>query len=428
MSNTNYQQLSCFLEKWKKLHVAVNEITPDARILAQIEDVLEENEKAQMEISKLHIKLQKSKKEEERLGCFNQEMIEEFEKRILAVREEQNSSIMKATTMLEEAKEEVAGSRSKSEESEQRCISLERELESQRCQLSAQSDEHQRLISEFGFVELDKDFSDRLDQLAIELHKLAESALLDGFSKLGEENQDKLFRQLVNSKFVDYERPIPISNSTASRHLRVATLQTIIVTELMSSVFIAMPSYTFWLNPVSPTPNWNRMAKENSLQEAVMRSVSSIVYAADEQELEETRIASISDRISSKLRPLLIEMTSFEKKLQRLLRESFDIWREVQRSPQRIVALTDGNANMEYPAFDIDEGISIPGSSIQGFSMQGAVRADKLGSPIVTFPTISAVASSKLLHAGYAMRASNPLYISGAIEAGHQVKRVRERG
>ncbi|KAJ5259333.1 hypothetical protein N7478_012314 [Penicillium angulare] len=382
MSDPNSQQLTCFLEKWKNLRAAVVEMAPNARVITQIEDVIEENETTQAEINELHIQLQKSEKEEERLKCFIQEIIEQFEKRIVIVQEKQNSSVLATNALLAEAKEEVADSRSKSKESEQRCISLERELELQICELSAISDEHQKLISDLGFVNLEEDL------------------------------------QLVSSGFVNYERPIPISDSIASKHLRVATLKALIATELAASVFLAMPSYAFWLNRVSPTPDWDKMAKEKPMQEAVIRSVSSIVYAPDEQELEETRIAIISDRITSKLKPLLIEMTSFEERLQRLLRESFYIWRAVQRSKQRVVALTDGLANVDDPGFDIDEGVSI----------QGAARADKLGSPIVTFPTISAVASLKARHTGYILRASNPLYISGAIEAEHQVKRVRGRG
>lgn len=132
-------------------------MAPNARVIARIEDVLEGNEKAQAEINELHIKLQKSKKEEERLNCFIQEIMEKFEKRILVLQEKQNSSVLATNALLEEAKEEVTDSRSKSEESEQRCMSLERELESQRCQLSAISDEHQKLISVLGFVNLDED-------------------------------------------------------------------------------------------------------------------------------------------------------------------------------------------------------------------------------------------------------------------------------
>lgn len=149
-----------------------------------------------------------------------------------------------------------------------------------------------------------------------------------------------------------------------------------------------------------------------------MRTVSSIVYSHDELELEETKIASISDRITSKLRPLVNDVRSFEKGLQPLLREAFDIWRAVQRSPQRIVALTDGKTSLESPDFEIDEGVS----------MLGVLGTDSLGTPIVTFPAISLVATSELLHPGYVLRTSNPLYVSGAIEAEYQVKRVRERG
>lgn len=58
-------------------------------------------------------------------------------------------------TFLEEAKKSVATSRSAYEESAQRCISLEGEVESQGRQLSASLDEHQRLKSAFGFVDLE---------------------------------------------------------------------------------------------------------------------------------------------------------------------------------------------------------------------------------------------------------------------------------
>ncbi|KAJ6016528.1 hypothetical protein N7540_011119 [Penicillium herquei] len=217
---------------------------------------------------------------------------------------------------------------------------------------------------------------------------------------------------------MSYERPIPISHSPASKSLRVAILQALILNELVTNVFLAVPSYTLWLNPISPTPDWDKMAKEEPLQEAVMRLVSSVVYFADEQELEETRIANISDRITSKLRPLLIDIRSSEGRLQHLLGRSFDVWRTVQKCPRRIVALTDGKEKLDYPGLDIDEGIVLP----------GAAGADMSGTSIVLFPTISAIATSKPLHPGYVMRTSNPLYMSGVVEAEWKVKRARERG
>jgi hypothetical protein len=143
-----------------------------------------------------------------------------------------------------------------------------------------------------------------------------------------------------------------------------------------------------------------------------------MIYFQDEQELEETQIASICDRISRKSRPLLADIKAFEERLRSLLGVAFDIWTESQRSTCRIIVFTDENACVEFPAFDIDEAISIPGE----------VRTGGLEKSIITFPTISFVATSKILHSGYALPTSNPLYQSGVIEAECQAERARRRG
>ncbi|KAJ5640299.1 uncharacterized protein N7484_008161 [Penicillium longicatenatum] len=362
MSDASHQKLTYFLEQWKKLQIAVNEMAPYARMIGQVEDVLEENAKSKVKLAESHVELQQSKKEEERLNCFVQEMIEKFEKRLTCLLEKHKSSLFEMNTKLEEAKGNVATSRSDSEQSTQRCLSLERELESQRRQLSASLDEHKSLTSALGLVELNDHFSDRLDGLAMELHSVAKSAFLGcSDDKVLDVNQDKTFRLLVSSEFMSYERPIPISDSIASKNLRVATLEALITRELVTRVFVPMPSYTIWLNPISPKPDWDTMAKCQPLQEAIMRAVSSIVYSHDQQELEETKIAGISDRITSKLRPLLDDIRSFETELHPLLRDAFDIWRAVQRSPRRIVALADGKASLNSPEYELDEGVSITG-------------------------------------------------------------------
>ncbi|KAJ5088925.1 hypothetical protein N7456_012541 [Penicillium angulare] len=215
------------------------------------------------------------------------------------------------------------------------------------------------------------------------------------------------------------ERPIPISNSQPSKYLRIATLEALITQELVSEVFLAVPSYSLWLNHIAPAPDWDTLAREQPLQEAVMRSVSSIVYSEDERDLEEAKINKISDRIASKLRPLEIDQIAFEGKCHKFLQEAFDVWRAVQRSTCRVIALTDGKASIDSPEYDIDEGVSIP---------HDVLRTARLEPPIVTFPTISAIADSEILHPGYALRTSNPIHISGAIEVEQQVKRARQRG
>jgi hypothetical protein len=57
------------------------------------------------------------------------------------------------------------------------------------------------------------------------------------------------------------------------------------------------------------------------------------------------------------------------------LKVAFDIRREAQRSTRRIIVLTDGNFCVEFPAFDINEAISIIGE----------VRTDGLEKPIILF-------------------------------------------
>lgn len=222
----------------------------------------------------------------------------------------------------------------------------------------------------------------------------------------------------MNSGFINSEKPIPISGSLASRYLCIATMQALIAEELAAHVFVAVPSYTKWLKSTSPMPNWDKLAMDQPFQEAVLRSTSSIIYRQDEHELQEAQMASICDRICRKSRPLVFNIKAFEESLWSLLRESFNMWTAVQRSTRRIVGSTDGNSCMEYPAFEIDEAISISGEA----------RATKLKGDIVTFPTISFVPSSDVIHRGYSLFASNQLYQSGVIEAERQTSRARRRG
>lgn len=195
-------------------------------------------------------------------------------------------------------------------------------------------------------------------------------------------------------------------------------MQALITEELSTNVFLVVPSYTRWFKSTSPRLNWDKLAADQPLQEAVLRSVSSILYCQDEQELEETQIASICDRLSRKSRPLLIDVNPFEEGLRTLLRVAFDTWREARRGTRRIVVSTDDNTCVEFPAFDIDEAISIPGE----------VKTCRLEKSIITFPTISFAATSEILHHGYSLPTTNPLYQSGVIEGECQAKRARRRG
>ncbi|KAJ5414894.1 hypothetical protein N7509_000228 [Penicillium cosmopolitanum] len=419
MPESHPQKLNNFLEHWRQLQTAVFEMGPHARMINQVSDVLEENSNYKAELQDANEELKKLRKEEKRLNLVMKGMSKQFGAELVDFKEMHKSRLHQMNTVLEEAKEEVTTSRSKFNVSDQKCASLEKDLESQRRLFSAKTAEHERLISSLGLMELSGHFPDKLDQLAMRIYSVAEATILEHSNHhFVEENQDKLFRQLVNSDFINSERPIPISGSIASRYLRIATMQAIIADEISTSVFLSVPSYTKWFKPMSPRLNWDKLAADQPLQEAALRSVSSMIYLQDEQEIEAAQITSICDRISRKCRPLLADIKTFDEKLRFLLEEASDIWREAQRSTRRIGVHTDANVCAEFPAFDIDEAISIPGE----------VDTGRLERSIIVFPGISVVATSEIIHHGYALPTSNPLYQSGAVEAECQVERARRRG
>lgn len=104
MSNPSTQKLTYFLEQWKKLRIAVIEMAPYAKIISQVEDVLEENTKSKAKLTEMLIELQKSKAEEERLNCFIQELMEKFEQRLVGLHDKHNSRLLEMNNFLEEAK------------------------------------------------------------------------------------------------------------------------------------------------------------------------------------------------------------------------------------------------------------------------------------------------------------------------------------
>ncbi|KAJ5608642.1 hypothetical protein N7528_009209 [Penicillium herquei] len=155
MSDANHGKLTHFLEQWKKVHTAVIEMAPSAKLISQVEGTLEENDKFKSEINKLTEELKRSKAEEERLNIVIQQMIEKFETRVNSLQEKHNTGLHRMTSSLEETRADLMTSRSEFEEASRKCMSLELELETQRRHISTEEDEHSALKTALGFVELD---------------------------------------------------------------------------------------------------------------------------------------------------------------------------------------------------------------------------------------------------------------------------------
>lgn len=154
MPESHPQKLDNFLEHWRQLQTAVFEMGPHARMINQVSDVLEENSNYKAELQEANEEWKKSRKEEKRLNLVMKGMSKQFGAELVDFKEMHKSRLHQMNTVLEEAKEEVTTSRSKFNVSDQKCASLEKDLESQRRLFSAKTAEHERLISSLGLMEL----------------------------------------------------------------------------------------------------------------------------------------------------------------------------------------------------------------------------------------------------------------------------------
>jgi chaperonin cofactor prefoldin len=155
MPDSHPQKLNNFLEHWRQLQTAVSEMGPHARMINQVSDALKENSECKAKLHEANEELRKSTEEEKRLNLVMQEMAKQFGEQLLGLRETHKSRLHEMNTILEEAKEEVATCRSESKESDQKCSTLKKDLQSQRRLSFAKTAEQERLISSLGLMELD---------------------------------------------------------------------------------------------------------------------------------------------------------------------------------------------------------------------------------------------------------------------------------
>lgn len=148
MPDPNPPQLTSFLEQWKKLHIAVTEIGPYARMIRKVEDILEEDTDSKAE-------LKQTKEEVKRLKCVVDEMTGTFGQQVVALQKEHKTRLHEMNAQVKEAEEKAGFHRTKFKESSLKCLALEDELESQSNRLSARTEEYESLWSALGLVELD---------------------------------------------------------------------------------------------------------------------------------------------------------------------------------------------------------------------------------------------------------------------------------
>ena len=128
--------------------MAVNEMGPYAKMISQVEDVLEED-------TEIKTKLKRSEEEIGRLNHVIEEMIVKFEQRHVALQEKHVSSLHEMNILVENTKKELGIHRGELEKSAQNCRRLGNELRAQNDSLSAKTEKYQELWRAIGFVEVD---------------------------------------------------------------------------------------------------------------------------------------------------------------------------------------------------------------------------------------------------------------------------------
>ncbi|OKP09451.1 hypothetical protein PENSUB_5187 [Penicillium subrubescens] len=143
-------QITTFLESWRKLRAAVIEMGPYAKMISQVEDVLEED-------TEIKTKLKWSEEKIKSLNHVIDEMIMKFEQRHLALQEKHDSSLHKMNILVQDTKKQLGICCGELEKSAQNYRALEDELRAQNDSLSAITEKYQELWRALGFIEVDSD-------------------------------------------------------------------------------------------------------------------------------------------------------------------------------------------------------------------------------------------------------------------------------
>jgi DNA repair ATPase RecN len=142
------QQITTFLEQWKKLRAAVIEMGPYAKMISQVEDVLEED-------TEIKTKLKRSEEKIERLNHVIDEMIVKFQQQHLALQEKHDSSLHEMNILVQDTKKQLRIRCGELEKSVQNCRELENQLRAHNGSLSAITEKYQELWRALGFIEVD---------------------------------------------------------------------------------------------------------------------------------------------------------------------------------------------------------------------------------------------------------------------------------
>ncbi|KZF22634.1 hypothetical protein L228DRAFT_268023 [Xylona heveae TC161] len=258
-----------------------------------------------------------------------------------------------------------------------------------------------------GLTDLDEDFEHELEQLSQQLYKLSQRYFARDLPQ--EANRDDVYQRLWQSSFMSvFSGPIAISNSSASKHMRAAAVESLIANELVKSIF-QDPSVV--RQGRVPRDLLDRLA-HHPLQEGVMRSLILKAYAFEETQARVQSVRRATTDVLGMAAPLLSDTDRdlFARDLSAYLETTADLWERRLRSEEDIsVSINLRQENTTW---------RMRGESPEGDPSDGAAPI------MVLFPRICRERDQKLLCEGVALWSDQPFVNAAQIEAQAQATRI----
>ena len=217
-------------------------------------------------------------------------------------------------------------------------------------------------------------------------------------------------------------RLIPVSNSEASKHLRMAAAESIIARNLADKML--QPLYTVDITIKKPLEDiLDRLFTKNPRQESILRSLL-LAACVSEGDIQESRIIKVvADDVKSILKPLLFDQAqrdAFVTGLHTLLCKALDLWSQAQKSLERILASTEVK-NGEWGFHEEHE------DAVSLTAEQTTLVPSSEEPLMALFPRVYSVTASAALHSGFALWSNQGVVIAGDLESKKQASRVKAR-
>ena len=217
-------------------------------------------------------------------------------------------------------------------------------------------------------------------------------------------------------------RPIPISNTQVSKHLRMAAVEAIIAKKLCEKIFQPLHIITFTAKDELER-TLDRLYEKRPRQESILRSLLYTAHESDEKAQEKRLVDIVTSDVGELLGPLLFteaDSKLFRDGLEALLGDAVQLWTQVQKSPGKIIASVEGRG-WDWDSHEEYE---------NAVSLTAAQKALIPGSeePVMTlFPRIYSSETSAPFHAGFSLFSDQSVVIAGHCESREQLDRVNSR-